>query len=362
MLSNTSEIDAKNVWLLSAYKADSHKAWADWLVTTFPQIQWFRLELPGRFFQWRIRGNPLSWLDSLPADTPDLILATSMVDIATLKGLHPRLATVPVYYYFHENQFSYPPAALQVDSIEPQMVQLYGGLAAQRLLFNSDYNRNSFLEGVENLLKKMPDAVPEGVCDRLLKKSDVLPVVVDAIKPGVKEQGQILWNHRWEYDKAPQLFVDAMIALADSGIDFTLALLGARHSKTDKSLLRLRDALHERIVIDDKVSCDDYRQILSRASIVVSTAKHEFQGLSVLEAVSAGARPLVPDALCYIEQYDELYRYPAADVDAIVNRLTQWLTVELPPLADVTYWSSNQLIERWSELFCSVNQRLENAD
>lgn len=352
----TSTLDAKNVWLLSAYKADSHKAWADWLVSTFPQIQWFRLELPGRFFQWRIRGNPLSWLDSLPAEIPDLILATSMVDIATLKGLHPRLAAVPVYYYFHENQFAYPPAALQVDSIEPQMVQLYGGLAAQRLLFNSDYNRNSFLKGIEDLLSKMPDAVPEGVCDRLLKKSDVLPVVINPIKADKKEQGLIVWNHRWEYDKAPQVFVDAMIALAHSGVDFTLALLGARHNKTDASLQRLRDALSEHIVIDDKVSTETYRQILSRASIVVSTAVHEFQGLSVLEAVSAGARPLVPDALCYSEQYDAIYRYPAADIDAIVHRLTQWLTVELPAVADVTYWSSDQLTESWGELFCSIDQ------
>ena len=89
--SDSLNLDDKSVWLLSAYKADSHGAWADWLVSTFPEIRWFRLELPGRFFQWRIRGNPLSWLDSLPAEIPDLILATSMVDVATIRGLHPRL-------------------------------------------------------------------------------------------------------------------------------------------------------------------------------------------------------------------------------------------------------------------------------
>jgi hypothetical protein len=140
------------IWLLSAYRADSHAAWADWLVSNHFSIEWHRLELPGRHFRWRIRGNPLSWLDALPQQTPDLIIATSMVDLATLKGLHPRLANVPAYYYFHENQFAYPVSEQQVQSIEPQMVQLYGALTADRLLFNSAFNRDSFLDGVKSLL------------------------------------------------------------------------------------------------------------------------------------------------------------------------------------------------------------------
>ena len=68
------------VWLLSAYRAESHARWADWLVATFDEFGWQRLELPGRHFSWRIRGNPLSWLDSLPEQAPELIVATSMVD------------------------------------------------------------------------------------------------------------------------------------------------------------------------------------------------------------------------------------------------------------------------------------------
>ncbi len=95
-------------WLLSAYRADSHAAWGDWLLSSQDQYDWQRFELPGRHFRWRIRGNPLSWLDQMPATPPDLIVATSMVDLSTIKGLHPRLAHVPTVYYFHENQFAYP--------------------------------------------------------------------------------------------------------------------------------------------------------------------------------------------------------------------------------------------------------------
>lgn len=330
--------------------ADSHKVWANELIAGLPQFEWQLLALPGRYFRWRIRGNPLSWLDKLPTQTPDLIVATSMVDIATIKGLHPRLSTVPVYYYFHENQFAYPCSESQFPSIDPQMVQLYGALTSQRLLFNSRFNETSFLEGVETLLKNMPDEVPENVSFRLQTKSEILPVSITPIKPGKKQENLILWNHRWEYDKNPSLFAEAMIALADSGVDFKLALLGAHHSKPFAPLEKLRDELKDYISVDDKVGETEYRQIISKASIVVSTSQHEFQGLSMLEAASAGVIPLAPDALCYREQYAEEYRYPAGDKEAIVSRLTHWLTVELPPAVDVSSWYANALTHRWAEL------------
>jgi hypothetical protein len=66
------------------------------------------------------------------------------------------------------------------------------------------------------------------------------------------------------------------------------------------------------------VSRADYEYWLGAAEVVISTAIHEFQGLSVHEAVSAGAVPVVPDDLCYREQYPEALRYPPADTDAAV--------------------------------------------
>lgn len=75
-------------------------------------------------------------------------------------------------------------------------------------------------------------------------------------------------------------------------------------------------------------------------------AAHEFQGISMLEAASAGARPLVPDALCYPEQYPDEYRYPAGDLDALVERLKQWIE-QPPPRCDVTPWLSAHTGRRW---------------
>jgi len=342
---------APTIWLLSAYRSQSHAAWADWLTNTFSEIDWQKLELPGRHFRWRIRGNPLSWLHCLPEQTPGLILATSMVDLATLKGLHPRLANVPCIYYFHENQFAYPTRQQQHNSVDPQMVQLYGALAANRLLFNSAYNRDSFLEGVGSLLKKLPDEVPDNVVTELQQKSGLLPVAINPIKKRAKKNTRlILWNHRWEYDKAPQVFADALDILKKNHCDFQLALLGERPVKKPHALIQIEQQHSNKIIVNQRVSKDEYWKYLAKAGIAVSTAIHEFQGLSMLEAVSAGATPVVPDDLCYQEQYPESYRYPPGNSDALAQKLVDTLNNPVPP-PNVSYCYEENLERKWAEMF-----------
>ncbi len=341
------------VWLLSSYRTDSHGQWADWVTEAHSQVNWHKLELPGRRFRWRIRGNPLSWLEKLPDSKPDLILATSMVDLATIKGLHPRLAQVPCWYYFHENQFAYPPGEDHVNQIDPQMVQIYGGLAAEWLFFNSEFNRSTFLDGVFNLLKKKPQVDTMRIKLLLEKKTTVLPIPVEPIPPAKsKDNRLILWNHRWEYDKAPEIFAEAMVRLAEQGVDFRLALLGNRSSTfPNESLLHMREKLGDRIIADERADRATYNRIVSESGIVISTSLHEFQGLSILEAASAEARPMVPDALCYPEIYPVAYRYPPGDLDTLVYRLSDWLDGGLPPPVDVSNWYSPELKNRWQNLF-----------
>lgn len=281
-----------------------------------------------------------------------------MVDLATLKGLHPRLAGVPCLYYFHENQFAYPVSEGQFNSVDPQMVQLYGALAADRLLFNSAYNRDSFILGVSELLNKLPDEIPDGVAAALTVKSKCLPV---AIAPVTAEDHRrnnlILWNHRWEYDKNPRLFLEALLRLQGMRPDFELALLGCRPLKKPYVLAEIETRFADRIIVNGKVSRQQYHHYLAQSAIVVSTAIHEFQGLSVLEAVSAGAVPLVPDDLCYREQYATAYRYKAGDSHALAEKLAIFLG-DRPVSPDVSYWSGRELVDSWYHVMkdCKSNE------
>jgi len=338
-------VSAAQIWLLSAYHADSHAAWSDWLIHQLP-FEWQLFSLPGRHFRWRIRGNPIAWLDLLPETPPDAIVATSMVDLAVLRGLRRDLCTTPALLYFHENQFAYPVSPAQHASIDPQMVQLFSALSADRILFNSGWNRDSFFNGVTALCRRLPDHCPGNLAARLLARSQLLPVAVTPVASGQKDGGLILWNHRWEYDKAPEVFAEAIELLSAFKVPFQLALLGRRSGKTSPALERIRSAAADRILVDAEVSRSQYREWLGRADIVISTAKHEFQGLAVLEAVSAGATPLVPDALCYVEQYPQAYRYPPGDAHLLAVRLRQWL-LQPPPPPDVSGFLEQNLRQPW---------------
>lgn len=345
---------AKNILLLSAYRSTSHAAWADWLLDTFTEFSWHKLELPGRHFRWRIRGNPLSWLNQIPKEIPDLIIATSMVDLATLKGLHPHLANVPCFYYFHENQFAYPTSHKQHESVDPQMVQLYGALAADTVLFNSRFNLTSFLNGVEQLLKKLPDEIPEDIRSTLQNKSYVLPVAINPIKANRhRNKKLILWNHRWEYDKAPELFVAALLKLDKLECDFQLALLGERADKKPAALIEIERLFADKIIFNGRVSRAQYESILAETSVVISTAIHEFQGLSVLEAVSAGAMPIVPDDLCYKEQYSDQCRYSAGDSHELAQKIFDALQNQSPD-ENISHYYSDTLALQWQQYFDDI--------
>ncbi|MCD8521443.1 MAG: DUF3524 domain-containing protein [Saccharospirillaceae bacterium] len=341
---------SKKILLLSAYRSDSHASWVNWL-TRNVSADWRVLELPGRYFRWRIRGNPLSWLDELPEVVqdwqPERILATSMVDIATIKGLLPQLASVPVSYYFHENQFAYPQGEGQHDSVDPMMVQLYGALAADECLFNSDFNRQTFLTGVEALLKKLPDCKPSSLSLRLREKSTLLPVPVNSVAAGQKIPGLIVWNHRWEYDKKPEAFLQLLQLLKARNVDFKLALLGARAQKIPAALNQIRTEFSAQILVDGMLSRTDYEYWLGAAEVVVSTAIHEFQGLSVHEAVSAGAVPVVPDDLCYREQYPAALRYPPARPDVAAEIIRQVLSGGDDGLPRPAVTDSASLWQQW---------------
>lgn len=316
------------VLILSAYGARSHRHWQQCLLALFSEWHWQVLELPPRHFSWRVRGNPLHWSIAERATLEqdyDLVLATSMVDLATLRGLVPRLADHRTLLYFHENQFAYPAGSAQASAVEAQMVSLYSALAADGLLFNSQFNQDTFLSGCESLLAKLPDFVPSGVVDQLLEKACVVPVpVAEPVAkaslnawPGATREGhrpvRIAWLGRFEYDKGPDGLVHVLTALEEAGMDYELAVIGQQFRSLPEAFEAIvRDFKHRLVHIGFIDSEDVFLQMLAEVDVALSTALHEFQGLALIQAAAAGAIPVVPSRQAYPEVFPEEFLYSSA--------------------------------------------------
>lgn len=312
------------ILLLDAYDAASHQYWRAALKQMLPEIEFTELILPPRYFSWRIRGNSLSWgQGDLPQLEPsalknnyDLVLATSMVDLSALRGFIPLLGLLPTLVYFHENQFEYPLGFTGKQQVEPQIVNLYSALCADAVVFNSEFNRDTFLSGVKKLLKKLPDQIPKGLDQKLSTSSSVLPVPIielsDTPSLIVKTEAlngiNIVWNHRWEYDKGPERLLAFIEQSIEQDLEINYYILGESFRSQPKEFAQIQQLLaankRQRLVqygyVDNAVK---YHKILQQADYVLSTSLHDFQGLSILQAVAFGVRPLVPNRLAYTQWF-----------------------------------------------------------
>lgn len=346
-------VDVK-ILLLSAYNAASHQYWIDGLQKNLPDIEWTILSLPPRFFSWRIRGNSLTWAfcyRQILEQDYDWVLATSMVDLAALRGMVPSVAKQRTIVYFHENQFVYPPSphsdckhsARANGGVEPQLVNLYTALCADKIVFNSNYNRQTFFSGLEYLLRKLPDGVPPGICEQLQLNSQVIPVPLENELFSVQAQKtdsrfHIVWNHRWEYDKGPDRLYHCLQQLAPS-LSLRVHVIGQQFRQQPQvfesihALLKQNDWLGYWGFIEART---EYLNVLAQADAVLSTALHDFQGLSVLEAYTLGCVPLVPDRLAYREFIPARYRYQSFPEDEVrdgqsaAEKIEHWLGYEPP--------------------------------
>ncbi|GAA5523891.1 hypothetical protein Maes01_00440 [Microbulbifer aestuariivivens] len=321
--------------LLSPYDAGSHKRWRRGLVAALPEWHWTVLTLPPRYFSWRVRGNSLSWGRGEQAGILrqrwDLIVATSMTDLSALRGLVPEIASVPTVVYFHENQFAYPRTRDAFQSVEPQLLNIYTALCGDLLLFNSDFNRRSLLDGARQLLKRFPDQVPAGICEEVAGKSRVLPVPLEpglftlsapasaclpSPVPARPESGPLVisWAARWEYDKGPDRLLQILEGLESRGIDYRLNLLGESFRKSPSEFEVIRQRFAPRLAaVGYQSSADAYYRLLQGSHVFLSTAHHEFQGLAAMEACALGCSPVVPDEQAYPDYYPPQCRYGSVE-------------------------------------------------
>ncbi|MCP4548161.1 MAG: DUF3524 domain-containing protein [bacterium] len=317
--------------IIEPYYGGSHRHLVDMLIADSP-VEFELWTLPPRKWKWRMRGAALHFAERWRLEMPDAagILTSSLLDAAALRGLLPLEARgVPLVNYYHENQLRYPVQVNDKRDFHYAWTNIQSAMASDLLLWNSEYNRDSFLEELPRFMRRLPDARIDGLAERIRERSRILPVPLQlqelaaraAAEPPKRGPCRILWNHRWEHDKGPDVLFETLIKLKRRGIRFEVSVLGQSFERVPaifaEGRAALGDSVHAWGFLPDR---EDYYRELLRADIALSTARHEFQGLAVLEAVAAGAVPLVPDDLAYREIWPEECRYPVGGLSRVLQR------------------------------------------
>ncbi len=331
------------VLAIEPYYGGSHRAFVDgWMAHSRHDFDILTCE--PHHWKWRMRHSAVTAAQEVHAlcrrhhaglgetGTPehapwDALWCSSMLDLATFLGLTRHLFhSVPTILYFHENQLAYPSAHPDARDVHFAFTHWTGALAADELWFNSAYNRNTLVDGLSSLFRKMPDNRALFDAASLVTKSRILPpglsatadvratpaaqATSDVSQSGFKSADNggalnIAWAARWEHDKGPEILLEALQLLTAEGVPFRLCVLGEQFKTAPPALSQIKDEFGASLECFGFAPRSEYERHLRSSDVFVSTSHHEFFGLSVMEAALAGCRLLLPRRLVYPELFDD---------------------------------------------------------
>ncbi|MBK8502133.1 MAG: DUF3524 domain-containing protein [Saprospiraceae bacterium] len=312
------------ILLIDPYLTPSHETW----LGCFSRLKAHEIQiltLPPYHWKWRMHGGAIILAQQFVAREfdPDVVIATEMLDLNLFMAQCRKSIRSSCRWiiYFHENQLNYPVSNQDLDRQKNYdnhyaFINYTSALVADWIVFNSRYHQNSFFERLHPFLRQFPDHQLDKSIGALEKKSSV-------IYPGYNaqqiEQNKrvsentipvILWNHRWEYDKDPDTFFNALFSLSDEGLKFGLVVLGQSFRQIPSIFHQAREKLSAHILhwgyLENRKEYDHW---LWKSDIAISTSNQDFFGISVVEAIYANCYPLLPDRLAFPEHIPDHLRH-----------------------------------------------------
>lgn len=144
-----------------------------------------------------------------------------------------------------------------------------------------DYNYYATQQHIDKFFRNL--GIDDSYRNKAILSGQPHELIVEPLveKQSVPQNGSVLWPHRYNDDKLPEIAEDL------------------------KSEFNM--------VITQKMNLDKeaYYATMSETSAIFSCALHENLGISVMEATLTGAIPIVPDRVSYTEMYLPEFKYPS---------------------------------------------------
>ena len=304
------------ILIIEPYFTGSHKSWLNGFKKNSSHSIRI-ITMKGQFWKWRMHGGAITLAHkfNLMNYIPDLIIATDMLDLPNFISLtRKKISRIPIVLYFHENQITYPWSKTDRDYLVNRdkhygFINYASALSADNILFNSKFHMNSFLMELPRFLKQFPDYTEIQTVETIKNKSQVLHLGMDLrsfdkikIKKKKKNNPIILWNHRWEYDKNPELFFSILKNINSRDINFSLVIIGENFSNSPSIFSEAKKKFKEKIIKWGYAkSKKEYAKWLWKSDILPVTSNQEFFGASVMEAIYCNTWPILPNRLTYPE-------------------------------------------------------------
>lgn len=349
-----------NILFIEPFYTGSHASWIEGIIS-HSSHSGTSLTLPGRNWKWRMHGGSITLAGEFLKlkERPDLIIASDMLDLTGFLALTREIThSIPTAIYFHENQLTYPWSPVEKNGINVHkmhysFINFISALAADFVLFNSQFHMEDFTGKLPDFLKQFPDYNEVSSVESIISKSNVLPVGIDLERfdhlefynsaKSDSDVPTILWNHRWEYDKNPALFFDSLCALDSKGVDFKLIVLGESFATIPKEFKKAKSNLSSKIIkFGYAESAEEYAEWLNISDIIPITSIQDFFGISIIEALYCGCIPCLPKRLSYpeivpINSFNEFFYDEGEDIVTKLEYLiTNYKSIDRTQFREIT--------------------------
>lgn len=353
-----------NILAVEPFYSGSHKAFLKGL-KEHSGYNIIPVNLSYKGWKWRMHGDSvaLAGMVNEIKEEIDLLFVSSMTNLPAFLALtNPRFAGTPKIMYMHENQFTQPIPENEERDLTYCYINYLSMLAADRLIFSSNFHKEDFMKALPAFLENYPDDKHYYTIDKIAEKSLVMYPGLDLkrfdAQPDTRKSNKspaIVWNQRWQFDRNPAMFFRVLNRLNDIDLKFDLILAGdTQHEKPEefeKAWERYgRHITHFGYVENKK----NYSKLLHSGDIVVSTATYEFFCVAIMEAIYCGCHPLVPNRLHYPELIPKSLQKPLLHAPVLYNTeddlfhyMKDLLTGETQPLPKTSLQDINKRLD-WS--------------